>query len=70
MRQQMRALEGKIGLAHDPSERPTCPLSRYNGTGEVYDSADSFQRVNALWASNFLPLALPPAIDSPQFTSA
>lgn len=39
MREQMRALEAKIGLGHDLPERPACPLSRCNGTGEVYDSA-------------------------------
>ncbi|MGH9343585.1 MAG: hypothetical protein ACRD19_07485, partial [Terriglobia bacterium] len=39
IREQMRAIEAKIGLARDPAERPACPLSRCNGTGEVYDSA-------------------------------
>ncbi len=39
MREQIRALEAKIGSARDDTERPTCPLSRCNGTGEVYDSA-------------------------------
>ncbi len=38
MGEQMRALEAKIGRAHDPAEGRTCPLSRCNGTGEVYDS--------------------------------
>jgi hypothetical protein len=38
MREQMRALEVKIGLTHHTAERLTCPLSRCNGTGEVYDS--------------------------------
>lgn len=39
MQEQTRALEAKIGSARDDAERPTCPLSRCNGTGEVYDSA-------------------------------
>src|SRR5690348_11865633 len=39
IREQMRAIEAKIRLARDPAERPACPLSRCNGTGEVYDSA-------------------------------
>jgi hypothetical protein len=38
MREQMRALEAKIGRAHDTTERPSCLLLRCNGTGEVYDS--------------------------------
>ncbi len=39
MREQMRALEAKIGSLRDRPERPECSLSRCNGTGEVYDSA-------------------------------
>jgi len=39
IREQMRALEAKIGRADDAAERRTCPLSRCNGTGEVYNSA-------------------------------
>ena len=39
IREQMRALEAKIGRAHDLAEGHTCPLSRCNGTGEVYDSS-------------------------------
>jgi hypothetical protein len=38
MREQMRALEAKIGLAREVPARPACSLSRCNGTGEVYDS--------------------------------
>ena len=39
MHEQMRALEARIGLVGRVAERPTCSLSRCNGTGEVYDSA-------------------------------
>ena len=39
MREQMRALEAKIGMAHEPVKRSTCAFSKCNGTGEVYDSA-------------------------------
>lgn len=36
--EQMRAIEAKVSLAAS-RRRPTCTLSRCNGTGEVYDSA-------------------------------
>lgn len=39
IREQMQALEAKIGRSAEPTERPACALSRCNGTGEAYDSA-------------------------------
>ena len=37
IREHMRAIQAKIGLA-ETRKRPACTLSRCNGTGEVYDS--------------------------------
>jgi hypothetical protein len=55
MHEQMRALEAKIGRAHDPAEGRTCPLSRCNGTGEVYDSAGLVSACECSLASNCRP---------------
>lgn len=58
MREQMRALEAKIGLAHEPPERPICPLSRCNGTGEVYDSAGLVSPCECLFGQQLSPKVL------------
>jgi predicted transcriptional regulator len=58
MREQMRALEAKIGSARDDIERPTCPLSRCNGTGEVYDSAGLVSPCECLFGQQLSPKVL------------
>lgn len=58
MREQMRVLEAKIGLAHDATERPNCPLSRCNGTGEVYDAAGLATACECLLGQQLSPKVL------------